>query len=201
MSEEKDFQQRVQRIGALVGEIEQIADPAVRASTIQLVKLVMEFHGAGLDRALEILARSGEAGIEMVEELGRDPMVSSLLVLHGLHPDNLETRVTRAVEHLEPKLRRDGALFQLLDISQEGAVRVRITLGSHSCSSTTKALQATVEDAIYEAAPDISSLSVEGLEGKLASGFVPVDNLRGQVPADPGVRTSTTAGMATQYGD
>ncbi len=89
MSEEKDFQQRVQRIGALVGEIEQIADPAVRASTIQLVQLVMEFHGTGLDRALEILARSGEAGIEMIEELGRDPMVSSLLVLYGLHPDNL----------------------------------------------------------------------------------------------------------------
>ena len=57
MSNEKDFQQRVQRIGALVQEIESIADPAVRASTTQLVQLIMEFHGTGLDRALEILAK------------------------------------------------------------------------------------------------------------------------------------------------
>ncbi len=50
MAEDKDFQQRVRRIGALVGEIESIADPAVRSSTTQLVQLVMEFHGTGLDR-------------------------------------------------------------------------------------------------------------------------------------------------------
>ena len=62
MSNEKDFQQRVQRIGALVQEIESIADPAVRASTTQLVQLIMEFHGTGLDRTLEILANAGGAG-------------------------------------------------------------------------------------------------------------------------------------------
>src|ERR1700722_16213703 len=102
MSNGKEFQQRVQRIGALVQEIEAIADPAVRASTTQLVQLIMEFHGTGLDRTLEILANGGGPGMEMIEQLGRDPMVSSLLVLYGLHPDSLETRVTKAVERLEP---------------------------------------------------------------------------------------------------
>ena len=63
MSNEKDFQQRVQRIGALVQEIECIADPAVRASTTQLVQLIMEFHGTGLDRVMEILADAGDTGI------------------------------------------------------------------------------------------------------------------------------------------
>ena len=73
----------------------------------------MEFHGTGLDRALEILADAGDQGMALIEKLGRDPMVSSLLVLYGLHPDSLETRVTKAVERLAaeaPTRRGPGAI-------------------------------------------------------------------------------------------
>jgi Fe-S cluster biogenesis protein NfuA len=196
MSNEKEFQQRVQRIGALVQEIEAIADPAVRASTTQLVQLIMEFHGTGLDRAMEILAEAGDPGMALIEKLGRDPVVSSLLVLYGLHPDSLEDRVNKAVERLAPKLQRDGAVVQLLGI-EDGAVRIQVTPGEHSCGSTSKALQATVEDAIYEAAPDVVSLSVEGLEGKPGNGFVSLDQLAGAGP----VEMKTGEPMAANYGD
>jgi Fe-S cluster biogenesis protein NfuA len=200
MSEERDFQQRVRRIGALVDEIETIADPAARSSVRQLVQLVMEFHGMALDRTLEVLADGGEAGMSFIEQLGRDPMVSSLLVLYGLHPDGLETRVHRAVERLEPKLRRDSAMIELLDM-REGAVRIRVTSGAHTCGSTTKALQATVEDAIYEAAPDIASLTIEGLEGQPANGFVSLDKLTGPVPVAPGSETPAERPAVANYGD
>jgi len=200
MSEEKEFQRRIQRIGALVGEIEEIPDPVVRASTTQLVRLVMEFHGTGLDRVLEILVKSGDHGMKMIEELGRDPVVSSLLVLYGLHPDDLKTRVAKAITRLEPKLRRDGALIQLLSVSEDGAVQIRVTAGEHSCGSTAQALRATVEDEIYEAAPDLTALSIEGLEGKLASGFVSLDTLMDAQPAS-GVHDSPRHPQAAQYGD
>jgi Fe-S cluster biogenesis protein NfuA len=200
MSQEKDFQERVRRIGALVEEIESIADPAVRTSTRQLVQLVMEFHGTALDRALEILANGGEPGMAFIEQLGRDPMVGSLLVLYGLHPESLETRVGKAVERLEPKLRRDGALIELLGIG-EGAVRIRVTPGAHTCGSTTKALQSTVEDAVYEAAPDIASLTVEGLDGQPANGFVALDMLTGQGPVASNVSTPAAAPAVANYGD
>jgi Fe-S cluster biogenesis protein NfuA len=199
MSNEKDFQQRVQRIGALVQEIEAIADPAVRASTTQLVQLIMEFHGTGLDRTLEILANAGGPGIDLIEKLGRDPMVSSLLVLYGLHPDSLETRVSRAVERLAPKMRKDGALVELLGV-QDGTVRIRVTPGQHTCGSTAQALRASVEDAIFEAAPDIASLSVEGLEGKPASGFVSLGKLVASAPVD--LEGAAAEGPAVaNYGD
>jgi Fe-S cluster biogenesis protein NfuA len=199
MSNEKDFQQRVQRIGALVQEIEAIADPAVRASTTQLVQLIMEFHGTGLDRTLEILANAGEPGMQLIEKLGRDPMVSSLLVLYGLHPDSLETRVTKAMERLEPKMRKDGALVQLLEV-EDGAVRIQVTPGEHTCGSTSTALKAAVEDAIYEVAPDITSLSVEGLDGKPSSGFVALGKLVASAP----VNTENAASdrpVVANYGD
>ena len=200
MSEERDFQQRVRRIGALVDEIETIADPAARSSVRQLVQLVMEFHGLALDRTLEVLGDGGDAGISFIEQLGRDPVVSSLLVLYGLHPDNLETRVHRAVERLEPRLRRDSAVIELLDL-REGEVRVRVTPGAHTCGSTTRALQATVEDAIYEAAPDIASLTIEGLNGQPANGFVSLDKLAGSVQVAQSPENVAEPPAAANYGD
>ena len=200
MSNEKEFQQRVQRVGALVQEIESIADPAVRASATQLVQLIMEFHGTGLDRALEIVAEAGGPGMALIEKLGRDPIVSNLLVLYGLHPDSLEDRVHKAVERLVPKLQRDGAMVQLLGI-EESAVRIQVTPSEHSCGSTTKALQTAVEDAIYEAAPDVVSLLVEGLEGKPASGFVSLNQLAGAGAVDMKAPGPTNSPMAANYGD
>ncbi len=178
MSENKDLQHRIQRIGGLVQEIESIADPSVRASTKQLVQLLMEFHGAGLDRALEIIAKTGDPGLRLIDELGRDPLVSSLLVLYGLHPDDLETRVNRAVEQVRPKVQRNGGEVELLGI-EDGVVRLRLGLTGHACASTGATLQSIVEEAIYEAAPDIVSILVEGLEGKPAKGFVSLDKLLG----------------------
>jgi Fe-S cluster biogenesis protein NfuA len=196
MSNEKDFQQRVQRIGALVQEIEAIADPALRASTTQLVQLVMEFHGEGLDRMLEILSKAGDPGIQAIDQLGRDPIISSLLVLHGLHPESLETRVAAAVERLVPKLQRDGAQVELLSIA-DGAVHIRVTPGEHSCGSTTNALRSTVEDAIYEAAADVASLTIEGLDGKLASGFVALNQLAAAGPVGSNANAPASHAVAS----
>lgn len=178
MSENKELQHRLQRIGGLVQEIESIADPSVRASTRELVQLLMEFHGAGLDRALEITAKTGDPGLRLIDELGRDPLVGSLLVLYGLHPDDLETRVARAVEQVRPKVQRNGGEVELLGID-DGVIRLRLGLTGHTCASTGATLQSTVEEAIYEAAPDIGSIVVEGLEGKPANGFVSLDKLLG----------------------
>ena len=199
MSEIKDFQERVRRIGALVEEIETIADPAARSSTRQLMQLVMEFHGAAIDRMLEILANGGEPGMAFIEQVGRDPMVSSLLVLYGLHPESLETRVRKAVERLTPRLQRDGTGIELLGI-RDGAVIVKVTAGEHACGSTTSALRSLVEDAIYEAAPDLVSLAVEGLDGRPATGFVSLDKLsNNQVTVE--MAGAAAQAPATNYGD
>jgi Fe-S cluster biogenesis protein NfuA len=176
MSDNKELQQHIQRIGGLVQEIESIADPSVRASTRELVQLLMEFHGAGLDRALEILANTGEPGLRVIGELGRDPLVSSLLVLYGLHPDDVNTRIRTAVEHVLPKVQRGGGELEVLEV-KEGSVRLRLSVSGHSCGSTANSLKSMVEEAIYEAAPDVVSIGIEGLEDKPSGGFVSLDKL------------------------
>ena len=117
MGDEKDFQQRVQKIGGLVHDLETIADPASRAAAKELVQLLMDLHGAGLERILDIVFESGDAGAKIIDELGQDPLVSSLLVLYGLHPDELQTRVERKIEQIGSKLHKMGAEVKLVSIN------------------------------------------------------------------------------------
>ena len=76
----------IQKIGAWSQQIEAIADPSLRASTRELVQLLMEVHGAALDRALEITAEAGETGMKIIRALGRDPVVSSVLIITDYIP-------------------------------------------------------------------------------------------------------------------
>jgi hypothetical protein len=171
VGDEKDFQERVQKIGRLVQELETVADPAARAAAKQLVQYLMDLHGTGLERILEIVFQSGDGGARIIDELGNDPLVSSLLILYGLHPDDLQTRVERKLQQIVSKLHRMGAEARLVGVDG-GAVR------------------ATVEEEIYNAAPDLTSLVIEGLEEHAASGFVGVEKLLGPSPTplpQPGV--------------
>ena len=178
MAESRDFREDIQRIGGLVQEIESIADPAVRAATKDLVQSLMDLHGAALEKALEIVAEGGEPGMGIIDRLGRDSLVSSVLILYGLHPEEIETRVMKAVDKVRPQLRKQGCELELLGVN-DGAIRLRVELGAHTCGSTAKTVQATVEGAMYDAAPDLTSLLIEGLEEKPASGFIAVDKLMG----------------------
>jgi len=69
---------------------------------------------------------------------------------------------------------------------ERGAIRLRIQANSHGCGSTAQALKEMVEDAIYQAAPDLTSLIIEGAEEK--AGFVPLEMLQSAPPLANGVK-------------
>lgn len=178
MPGDQEFQQRMQLMDGWLRDLEEVADPALRAKLKGLIQCVMELHGACIEKALEIIFQSGEAGERIIDQLGRDPLVGNLLVLHDLHPKALETRVEEALDRVRPQLRKKNAEVELIAMSS-GTVRLRVQVGDHACGSTLQALRATLDDAIYEAAPDVNGLEIEGLEGKPASGFLSLDALLG----------------------
>jgi Fe-S cluster biogenesis protein NfuA len=188
----KDIREGIQRIGVLVQEIESIADPAIRAATKNLVQSLMDLHGAALEKTLDIVSESGEAGMAIIERLGRDPLVSNLLVLYGLHLEDIEARVARAVDRIRPQLRKQGCEVELVGVD-EGVIRLQVETGPHTCGSTAKTLQATIEEAMYDAAPDLMSLMIEGFEEKPASGFVALDKLMAGGTLAPTTRIVSSA--------
>jgi hypothetical protein len=179
--EDKDFQARLQTLGSLLHDLETIADPASRSAAKELVQLLMDLHGSGLERILEIVFQSGEVGGEIIDKLGRDSLVSSLLVLYGLHPEELQTRVERKLEQIRSKLHKMGAQARLVSVNGT-EVRLHVAIDRHSCGSTARSIASVVEEAMYEAAPDLTSLVVEGLEEPSASGFVALEKLSTSSP-------------------
>jgi Fe-S cluster biogenesis protein NfuA len=187
MPDDKDFQAKVQRIGELVRALENIPDAESRASAKALVQLLLDLHAVGLERVMEIVATGGEAGLHAIDDLGRDPLVSSLLVLYGLHPLDFESRVAQAIEKVRLQVRKGGGELELLNIEGD-VVRLHLQVTGHSCGSTGKTLKGLVEGALYEGAPDMSALLIEGLDDAAgSSGFVPLGKLGGVIASASGM--------------
>ncbi|MGA3185623.1 MAG: hypothetical protein ABSF22_00805 [Bryobacteraceae bacterium] len=162
-----EFQQRLESMESLIREIEATGDPNVRTAARELMQLVMELHGNGLERILEIVR--AESNLSTLEGMCRDELVSSLLVLYNIHPLSLETRVHQAIETANRKMRSRDATVELLGID-DGAVRLNLKANGHG-----PALKEVVEAAIYQTAPDITSLVIDGAEEKQA--FLPLEML------------------------
>ena len=98
----------------------------MRAAAKELVQLLMDLHGSGLERILEIVFQSGESGRRIIDELGEDPLVSGLLILYGLHPDDLQTRVERKLAANPVASFTRWARKPSWSASDGGDVRVRV---------------------------------------------------------------------------
>ena len=143
------------------------------------MQLLLDLHAVGFERVMEMVANGGEAGLRTIDDFGRDPLVSSLLVLYGLHPLDFESRVAQAIEKVRPQVRKGRRIGTDQHPRRRGSTKVT---GSPPEASTGKTLRGLVEDGLYEGAPDRSTLVIEGLEDEAgSSGFVPLGKLGGVI--------------------
>jgi len=177
---EKEFQEKMRRLGTLVGEIDQVPGGGSKVAARELVQLLMEVHRSGLERIMELVfqtgSESGTSGRAIVDRLGQDPIVRNLLLLYSLHPDDLETRVSRALDVARARLRKFDSRVELVSL-HEGAVQLRLQTSGHARGSTIKDLRSIVEGAIYDLAPDLISLTILAPEEESSSGFVSLQSL------------------------
>ncbi len=184
--EHKEFQQRMTRIENLVRDIEGIAAPAAQVAAKTLLQTVLELYGAGLERMFEIIYASEVGGQDLIDELGQDELVGSILLLHGLHPFSLETRVTMALEKVRPYLGSHGGNVELVGL-EDGLVRLRLQGSCDGCPSSAMTLELAIEEALQEFAPDIAGLKVEGVVAAPppTANFVPLSQLRPKTKPAP----------------
>jgi len=172
--------QQLQRIEELIRKIETTSDPDTRACAVELVQSLMDMHGAGIERMMEIAWQAGEPGSAIIDGFASDNLVAGLMLLYGLHPSSLETRVMQALDKVRPLLHSHGGDVELLDIT-DGAVRLRLQGSCKGCPSSTMTLKLAIEEAIYEAAPDVTAIEAEGAVEQTptpSSNFVPLTRSR-----------------------
>ena len=145
-----------ERIQLLLDEVRELAPRPAWQRVEELIQRLVSLYGEGLKRLL-LHARECGADGRLTERLTDDELVSSLLLLHDLHPVDTEGRVRKAIERLRPHLAERGARVELIGIA-DGTARVRFAGGS-GCGAT--ALQQLVRRTIEEAAPELTSVELE----------------------------------------
>ena len=158
--EERELQKRLAHVDALVGELQQLPDPASWALVEELLSTVLDLHGEALSRMLDALGPRGDpAADRLLERLAADDLIRGVLLLHGLHPLDLRSRVEGALESVRPYMRSHGGGVELVGLTGD-TVRIRLEGHCQGCPSSMVTLKLAVEKAIYDAAPDVAAIEV-----------------------------------------
>ena len=139
---EEDWQAAGDRIDALIAA-SAAGGVAARERAEELVRLVVDLYGAGLERMLQVLHEQGQLTDEALDALADDDLVASLLLVHGLHPYSVETRIAKALE---------GFDVQLLGVDNDGTVRLS---GASGCGT------AGIREQVEAVAPEVTAIVFE----------------------------------------
>jgi Fe-S cluster biogenesis protein NfuA/nitrite reductase/ring-hydroxylating ferredoxin subunit len=183
--DDQGLQERVARMETLLEEIEALEDPNARSKAAEVVQVLLELYGESLARMMDTIAE-GEEREKTFDAFARDELVSHLLLLHGLHPLDLETRVVKALEEVRPYLQSHGGNVELLGV-EGGVARLRMQGSCSGCPSSTMTLKLAIEEAIQKTAPDLEGIVAEGVaeEPKPAPTIVAGPTLRKKAKKRP----------------
>jgi Fe-S cluster biogenesis protein NfuA len=145
------------RIEALLDRIARSSDPDVVECAEDLVAAVVTLYGEGLARAVRLL----DTG--QVRQLAADELVGHLLLLHDLHPDDVETRIQQALDRVRPYLGSHAGGVDFLGIDADGVAVLRLQGSCDSCPSSAATVEGAIEKAVLQAAPEVAAIRVEGV--------------------------------------
>lgn len=145
--------ERVARLEALLGEVEAAGDAAALAA----VQLLLDLYREGLARIMATLA---DADTALPARLARDEVVSHLLLLHGLHPAEVESRVRQALAEVRPHLASHGGDAELIGVA-DGVARLRLLGRCAAHAPEAAELRAAIEAALERRAPDLLGVEAD----------------------------------------
>ncbi len=156
----RDPRELVADVERLLAELEALPDPLAREKSTAVVQALLELYGAGLERIVEEVAARDDG--TLATALVEDDLVAHLLLLHGLHPLDLEARISSALGEVRPYLESHGGDVEVLEIDGP-TLRLRMHGSCSGCPSSTMTLKLAIEEAIHKLAPDVDEIQAEGV--------------------------------------
>jgi Fe-S cluster biogenesis protein NfuA/nitrite reductase/ring-hydroxylating ferredoxin subunit len=189
---EQDWRAAGERIDTLIAASGS-GGAVARQRSEELVRLVADLYGAGLERLLDLVHEHGALTDEALDALAGDDLVASLLLVHGLHPYSVQARIEAALEGVRPYLGSHGGDVELLGVTDDGVVRLRMLGSCDGCPSSSVTLKLAVEGAIEAAAPEVTAIEVE--EPAPAGPVIPVGALFSRLSETAAVTGSSWEAM------
>ena len=194
-----------ERIESLLGRLRSLGG-GPSAAAEELTGLLVELYGDGLSHVVAALRAEGAAGAAILGRLADDdPLVESLLLLHGLHPLDVDARIQRTLDRVRPYLGSHAGGIQYLGVT-DGVARLRLEGSCHGCPSSAVTVQLAIEGAVKDAAPEVDEVVVEGMTAPpspqlLQIGPRPGAAGGGDEPAGAAIGASTPAAAAGGPGE
>jgi Fe-S cluster biogenesis protein NfuA/nitrite reductase/ring-hydroxylating ferredoxin subunit len=126
----------------------------------ELVRLLVEMYGDALGRVVGLL-RERQPGL--LAELASDELLESLLLVHELHPLDVDARIQRALDRVRPYLGSHAGGVEYLGVDGQGVAQLRLEGNCHGCPSSTQTVKTAIEGALLDAAPEITAVEVAGV--------------------------------------
>ena len=153
----------VQQVNARVEELLQsLSSSAAAPAAEELVGLLVNLYGDALAQIIDLIGNEGPGGQSILAKLADDPLIESLLLLHGLHPLDVDARIQRALDRVRPYLGSHAGGVEYQGVT-DGVARLKLEGSCHGCPSSTVTVQLAIEDAVLDAAPEVGSVVVEGM--------------------------------------
>ena len=165
---QNDINLQGERIQKLLEKIEALPYPGAKELIQECMEAVLAFYGLGLSRILQIVSGAGPEGRKVHRDLIHDDIIKGLLLIHDLHPLDLETRLRDALDKVRPYLKSHGGNVELINLENDIA-RLRLQGTCQSCASSSITLELAIRHAIEEACPDLVHFEVEGVEQEALS--------------------------------
>jgi Fe-S cluster biogenesis protein NfuA/nitrite reductase/ring-hydroxylating ferredoxin subunit len=153
--------------------------PSAALAAEELVSLLVGLYGGGLAAIVEVIGEQGEAGAAILAALADDPRVEGLLLLHDLHPLDVDARIQRALDRVRPYLGSHAGGVQYLGVT-DGVARLRLEGSCDGCPSSTVTVELAIRGAVEDAAPEVTEVVVEGVAAAPEPGLLQI----GRRPAD-----------------
>jgi Fe-S cluster biogenesis protein NfuA len=155
--------------------------PAAARAAEELVGLLVGLYGGGLAAIVELLREQGPAGAAALTAMADDPRVEGLLLLHDLHPLDVDARIQRALDRVRPYLGSHAGGVQYLGVA-DGVARLRLEGSCDGCPSSTVTVELAIRGAVEDAAPEVTEVVVEGVAAAPEPALLQI----GRRPADAG---------------
>ncbi len=159
-AQERDAEELLGQLGALVEELERYPDTEVREKAFDLVQIILKLHGEALRRMLTTFD-SLPLKEQVHARMSADEVIRAILLIHGLLPAELGTRVANAIDELRPFLLSQGCDVKLLGV--DGGRALLRLMRSGKGAPPVAALKLEIEKALDVAAPDLLGIEIEGV--------------------------------------
>ena len=152
----------VERVQVLTARLDEVEDLGTRMLAEELASSIVGLYGEGIERIFAVLAREGISAAEARDELVRDGVVASLMLIHGIYPVPLEDRVVEALDSVRPYMESHGGDVEFVGV-EDGVAHLRLSGHCKGCAASASTLELAIEKALEDFAPDLLGLEVEGV--------------------------------------